>query len=272
LDAQFSWGIISACLYIIKQTARLDLDWTSKGSIVTEHIAIYCDESCHLQNDGCNVMVLGCIWVPRADVRRLTIELKDIKRRHRAAGELKWTKVSTARQAFYKELVEWFFSQEPLHFRAVVITEKQSLNHEVFNQGSHDEFYYKMQFSLLSKILSPTGKYEIYFDIKDTRSKLKLQRLRDILLNNVYDFTGEMIDRVQHVRSHEVELLQLSDLLIGAISYRHRNLEDSATKLKITALIEERSGRSLDCSTALTAQKFNLFVWKPQRVPERVDQ
>jgi len=28
---------------------------------------IYCDESCHLENDGEKVMVLGAIWCPRAE-------------------------------------------------------------------------------------------------------------------------------------------------------------------------------------------------------------
>jgi len=25
---------------------------------------VYCDESCHLQNDGLSVMVLGAVWCP----------------------------------------------------------------------------------------------------------------------------------------------------------------------------------------------------------------
>ncbi|PAY05436.1 hypothetical protein CK489_29065 [Bradyrhizobium sp. UFLA03-84] len=238
---------------------------------MTDRIAIYCDESCHLQHDGFDVMVVGCIWTPREAVARLSAELLEIKIRHTAAGELKWTKVSASRQGFYEEVVHWFFNSPDLHFRAVVIANKKSLDHDAFNSGSHDDFYYKMKFSLLSKILSPTNEYEIYLDIKDTRSRFKIKTLREILLNNRYDFTGDMIDRVQHVRSHEVEMMQLADLLIGAVAYRHRNLSSNPTKAKIVSLIEERAERPLTRSTALTAQKFNLFVWTPRQVQGRVN-
>ena len=31
---------------------------------MTESIHIYCDESCHLENDGMKAMVLGALWCP----------------------------------------------------------------------------------------------------------------------------------------------------------------------------------------------------------------
>jgi hypothetical protein len=245
-------------------STSVKLTGSAASNPVKDAIVIYCDESCHLEHDGANSMVLGCIWVPRSEIARLSDELRDIKKRHRATGELKWIKVSQSRRDFYEELVAWFFNQEPLNFRAVVVRNKQSLDHTKFNSGSHDTFYYKMQFSLLKAILSPTERYEIYLDIKDTRSKFKIQKLRDVLLNNVFDFTGEMVERVQHVRSHEVELMQLADLLIGAVSYRHRGLHSNQTKAHIVSQIEGHVGKSLLSSTPLKAQKFNLFVFTPQ--------
>ena len=65
---------------------------------------IYCDESCHLENDGKPIMLLGGIWCPIEEVKRLAAELRDIKNRYKATGELKWTKVSKARQDFYLEV------------------------------------------------------------------------------------------------------------------------------------------------------------------------
>jgi len=141
---------------------------------------IYCDESCPLQNDKQPVMLLGCVWCPSAEVKRLAAELRDIKKRHNAAGELKWTKVSQVKHDFYLELTSWFLAEAPLHFRALVVQNKQALNHEYFNQR-HDDFYYKMYFSLLSKILSPDRQYNIYLDIKDTRSRRKIRKLSEVL-------------------------------------------------------------------------------------------
>lgn len=209
-------------------------------------------------------MGLGAIWTQRAAVKHLAAQLRDIKRRHRAAGELKWTKVSPSKLDFYQEVVDWFFDNESLHFRSLIVPNKNKLDHSKFNQGSHDDFYYKMYFSMLNRVLSPVEQHEIYLDIKDTRSNLKVRKLRDVLCNNRYDFTREMISCIQHARSHELELMQLADLLLGALVYQHRELNTSYAKQQIVHRIEGKHGRSLLSSSPLSNQKFNIFVWRAQ--------
>jgi hypothetical protein len=227
---------------------------------------IYIDESCHLENDGMPIMAFGVIWCPKDEARRLSQELRDIKTRHHARGELKWAKVSEAKRDFYIELVDWFVAEQPLHYRGLVVQNKHQLNHQQFNQGDHDVFYYKMLFSLLNKMLSPDSRYDIYLDIKDTRSRLKLKKLREVLCNNVYDFTSQMIHHLQNAHSHEMELMQVADLITGAISYKHRNLSGNSAKLAVINRLEQRLGRSLLHTTPLVEQKLNLFVFQPQRI------
>jgi hypothetical protein len=230
---------------------------------------VYCDESCHLENDYKPVMLLGALWVPHNSVEHLNKELKEIKEDFKSRGEIKWTKVSNSRLSFFRRIIDWFFVSEDLHFRGFVVSNKQSLNHAVFNQNSHDDFYYKTYFSLLNKILSPENKYNIYLDIKDTRSKFKLQKLRDILSNDKFDFTGQMISQMQHVHSNGTPLLQITDLLLGALTYKHSGLRTSAAKLSIVNLIEQHLRNKkiltdLTVSTPLKENKFNIFVWSPR--------
>ncbi|WP_419629101.1 DUF3800 domain-containing protein [Thiolapillus sp.] len=233
---------------------------------MSETFNVYCDESCHLEDDKQPVMLLGAVWCPLDEVARLSREVQDMKTRHRAAGELKWTKVSKARLDFYLELVDWFLAEAPLHFRGLVVLYKERLNHALFNQGSHDDFYYKMYFSLLSKILNPEERYNIYLDIKDTRSRLKLRKLGEALCNDKYDFTSQMIGHLQNIRSHESYLLQVCDFLLGAVSYRHRGLSGNPAKVAIIRHLEERLGRELLRSTPLREEKFNLFLFTPREV------
>lgn len=227
-------------------------------------ISIYCDESCHQENDGQKVMLLGSVYLPNNKVKKLSSELRELKKLHNCNGELKWTKVSNSRSDFFKHVIDWFFSRADLSFRCIVVPDKAALNHDVFNNGSHDTFYYKMYFSLLSKLLDPQSVHDIYIDIKDTRSNLKVKQLREILCRDQYDFTGQMIRRIQQVRSDELELLQLADLLIGAVSYKHRGLATNETKLSIVSRIEECTNKSLLRSTDLRETKFNVFVWQPK--------
>ena len=80
-----------------------------------------------------------------------------------------------------------------------------------------------------------------------------------------YDYQKKIIKKVQQVHSHEVEILQLTDLLIGAISYINRGLNTSKAKNELITLIKQRSKYSLVKSTLLRERKFNIFIWEPQK-------
>jgi hypothetical protein len=231
---------------------------------------LYCDESCHLEQDVCPVMVLGAIACPEDQTRAIATDLRAIKDRHHLharshaghtdAFEIKWTKVSPAKQAFYLEVINYFLDSPHLSFRALVIPDKRLLRHEDFAQD-HDTFYYKMQFRLIEVLLRPNTRHHIYLDIKDTRSSVKMAKLHDVLCSATYDGTRDIIARVQTVRSHEVEQLQLADLLIGAVSYANRQLTGNAGKLAIIERLRQRTGLTLTHSTLIRENKFNVFVW-----------
>lgn len=225
---------------------------------------VYCDESCHLENDGQRAMVLGAVWCPTRRVREISRRIRDIKTRNKVPSsfEIKWTKVSASKVQLYLDLIDYFFDDDDLHLRVLVIPEKNRINHGMFPRQSHDDWYYKMYFTMLKTILEPESSYYIYLDIKDTRSGEKSVKLHDVLCNNMYDFSRDIVRRVQLVHSHEIEQVQLVDLLIGAISYLNRGLNESPGKLAIIKRIQDRSGYSLDKSTLLRENKVNIFRWQ----------
>lgn len=226
---------------------------------------IYCDESCHLENDKIKPMVLGCVWCPLSKVKNISREIRNIKSKYvKPSYELKWTKVSPNHVDMYSEIIDYFFDNDNLHFRGVVIPDKTILTHEKFSQN-HDDWYYKMCFILLKTILSPNEEYNIYLDYKDSLGSDKVQKLEDILLNNAYDFSHTMIKNIQLVKSHQVELIQLTDLFIGALSYLFRSLETNEGKLNLISKIKERSGYNLQKNTLYRETKMNLLIWSPKK-------
>lgn len=229
---------------------------------MTETFNLYCDESCHLPNDGQPAMVLGVVWCPLDKVREIGVRLREIKVAHALAPnfEVKWSKVSPGKTRFYLDLLDYFFDDDDLHFRAWV-ADKTRLQHEAFGQD-HDDWYYKMMFGLLEPVIRPDARFRIYLDKKDTRSARKVIKLHDVLCNNLYDFDRKIVERVQVVESHAVELLQLADLLLGAVGYVNRGLAGNAGKEALIARIRERSGYTLTRSTLLREAKFNLFLWR----------
>jgi hypothetical protein len=226
-------------------------------------INIYCDESCHLPNDGQKAMVLGALWCFKARAAKHNLEIADLKAKHRLSPffEIKWTKVSPGKMDFYRDLVNYFFDQRTMGFRTWVIPDKTRLAHDNYYQ-THDEWYYKMYFYLLRNLISTDRKYHIYLDIKDTRSRKKLRKLQEILSNANYDFSRKVIERIQHVRSHDIGLMQLVDLLTGAISYHARRLNSSTAKNDIVELIKNRTGLSLTRNTLPSERKFNICIWQ----------
>jgi len=224
---------------------------------------IYCDESCHLENDGQPVMVLGALSCPADQARALSLQIRDVKRKHKLADdfEIKWAKVSPGQVDFYLELVDLFFATDCLSFRGLVVPNKEVLRHAEFQQ-SHDKWYYKMYYLLLRPIPKPPDQYRIYLDIKDTQGGRKVRELEEYLKHGVRDFAGEVVAGIQQAHSHELAAMQLADLLIGALSYLHRQLTTSPAKLALIERIKQRSELTLKWSTAPGRKKYDLFIWE----------
>ena len=218
----------------------------------------YCDESCHLPNDGNNIMILGGIWCPKNKVREINDRIREIKKMYAIAHEMKWVKISSSKKDAYVDLVNFFFDTPELHFRALIVDNKEAINHEAFQQ-THDDWYYKMYFNMIKTILNPGDQYNIFFDIKDTKSKTKIKKLREVLSSSKYDFSHSMISNMQVIRSHEVEIMQIVDVLIGAIGYTSRGLSSVVAKNEIVSLIKKRSGCQLAKNSLYRESKFNIF-------------
>jgi hypothetical protein len=218
-------------------------------------------------------MSFGAVMCPADAASAHHRKLREIKAHHNARGELKWTKVSGAREAFYLDVVEYFIGASDLTFRALVVQNKEFLDHDYFNQGSHDSFYYKMYYYLLRNMLHAGREHRVFLDLKDTRSQEMRAALHEYLCNTFYDWEKELLEDVQHVRSHEVELVQLADFLLGAVSFSARGLplvpDSSPAKKAVVAQLESRIGASLSAGTPPWEEKLNLFYFEPRRVNGR---
>ena len=228
---------------------------------------VYCDESCHLEHDNQRAMVLGAVWFPEMHARKINRHVRNIKMKHGFGDdyELKWTKVSRRNIGLYLDIVRFFFSKPSIRFRAVIIPNKEELNHGLFNQ-THDDWYYKMYFTMIRNILNTERRFNIYLDQKDTCSQKKIERLHQYLCNSIYDFDCSIVQKIQAVQSHEINALQMADVLIGALSYYHRGLAGNEAKNTLVHEVAILSGCNLSRSTLPSISKFNIFVWKATTV------
>lgn len=213
---------------------------------------IYCDESCHLENDHKKYMLIGCVSSAYNQVKRHTERIQKIKEEYNYYGEIKWSNVSNSQLRFYKALMDYFFDTD-LRFRAVVVDKSKIKNGE-FNQD-FDTFYYKMYYSLLNHKKNSQYAYNVYLDIKDDLSAYKVQKLKEILNTQFGVFRN-----VQNIRSHESVLMQLADFLMGGLSYNLNNADKTVrAKTQLIKQMEQHSNQNLNGSSRYDESKLNLF-------------
>lgn len=99
----------------------------------------------------------------------------------------------------------------------------------------------------------------------ENTKELLTYKLHEVCCNSMYDFSMQIISKLQPIRSDEVQIMQIVDILIGAVCYQNRffpeDFEKNAGKLQIIDLIKKRSNYSLTKTTLLREDKMNLFVW-----------
>ncbi len=211
---------------------------------------LYCDESCHLENDHKPKMLLSYVSCAYHQVKMHTNFINDLKKKHNFYAEIKWSNVSSSQYKFYKELIEYFFATD-LRFRAIVV-DKTKVNNGNFDQD-FDTFYYKMYYHLLNHDKKSNFAYNVYIDIKDDLSAYKVNKLKEILNTKFGVFRN-----IQNIRSHESVLLQLTDVLMGALSYNLNNEDKKVVaKMKLIERIKHLTKQSLEGTSY--DKDFNMF-------------
>ena len=230
----------------------------------------YIDESCHLEHDGSPVMCVGAVKVPSEKISEYKEKIKSIKVKHGIKHEIKWNTISSTHIPMYKELIDYFFNSE-MEFRCVLVTYKDRLDNLSFNSGDHDNFYYKLIYQLLynpyAYDYSGTTQYRVYLDIKDTKGRSKLVKITQVFENKFHG--NSPFRHFQHIRSHESQFIQMTDLFIGAISYKGRHLDElsgaSEAKKTIIDYLESKSRYTLNEGTYPSECKFNILNHQPRK-------
>lgn len=221
-------------------------------------IRVICDESGHLEKDNIPVMVIGALYVEAAEVPRITTLIKNLKKTHgiNPNQELKWSNISPSKATLYIEIIDLFIKETNLSFRAIA-AHKAGINHEKHDQ-THNDWFFKIYYRTLEKMLDKSHSYEIFIDRVDTASSYRAKDLKEMLNKH---FGCAVVQSIQVTDSKRSPLMQITDLLVGAISYKHRGLTSNSAKLQVIAQIEKSLKIDLKNTSKLSDRKFNVFNW-----------
>ena len=225
---------------------------------------IYCDESCHLRRDNSNTMFLGGVYCPANAAYEYNRDIIELKASHgwNPHTELKWAQIAPSNVELFLDLIDYFFENDQIRFRGYIARGKDELNLE--DDAEYNSWYYSIYYRMLEYILDRNVEHDfnIYIDIKDTIGYSTKHRSKEWKSLNGH-YHRRIVQRAQLVRSDHIALLQLSDVLIGAMSYKNRRLQASASKLAVIERIEALSFEDLRSSVPYSHDKVNWYVWTP---------
>ena len=220
---------------------------------------IYCDEAhpdvLTSNHPRARHLMIGSLWLP-ADLRaEVKSRIDALRERHKAWGEIKWSKVSPNRQGFYLELIDLFIGYGAnFRFRCIAVDRAQF--NLALHQNDGELGFYKFYYQLLHHWILDFNEYQIFCDIKSNRDPKRLPVLGQCLSRANLSST---ISGIQSLPSHEVVLIQLCDLLLGAASSRINNtLREGSAKSAVVNRLETALDRPL-APTRKAEEKFNIF-------------
>ena len=219
---------------------------------------VYCDESRHDGSDHNPFMAIGGLWVPSARKMELTKALRKLFRDSSLKAEVKWNKVSNLYLESYIKIIDFFFSQDELRFRAIVV-EHEKVDYENFHGGDKELGFYKFYYEMLIKWIEKDNQYLILLDYKNTKGANRYTTLRTILERSTKG--NAWIKDLTVINSKESPLAQLADLLTGVVAAEWCGIEKDTPKAALANYIAEKCEKvSLKFeSNSPAICKFNIF-------------
>lgn len=231
---------------------------------------IYADESCQNRH---RYMVLGGVCAATNDVPQILSAIQKVRDKHKIYGEFKWTKVSKAKLQAYIELTDVFFSlaeRNLLHFHSITI-DTTKLDHSKHSHGDSEIGFSKFIYQLLIKfgrLYESEKPYYCYLDKRTTNQSIT--EFKSILNNGIaknWSIRDFPYKRVAYRSSKKSDMLQLNDVLLGAIASRtnchHEKEGASKHRCALSEHIVNNAGiKNLLTDTPRSVYKFTIWnIW-----------
>ncbi len=222
-------------------------------------VNIYCDES-SVDNPNLKYMTIGSLWITRNKVREIRSKIKELQKKHYLNGELKWVKTSSKTIPFYTELFDMLFGYEgDVEFKCIVV-DKEQIDYAKFHDQDKDLAFYKFYYFLLKNKLESNCLHYLFLDFKPSKNPKAVSRLADFLTFSATNRSDQCgLKHVQAYPSDENVLIQVADILTGAVAYSN-NFEPSGAKGELSKVIASSIGKTnLKFCSSLSDKKFNIF-------------
>ncbi len=234
---------------------------------------IYCDES---RQTASKYMLIGGLIISEDFIDFLHVDLMKARKIHYLKSEMKWTKVSRNMLSAYVRFISAFFkttnredNYNDILFAATTF-ETSLIDHKRYSAGDKEVGFYKFYYQfLLHKFgdFARDGSFlYTYLDYRQT--KYKLDDLKKILNDGwkkKHNTRYSPFKTIEPRDSRKEDILQLVDILLGAVGYEkngfHKSCGENSAKLHILNHIKMRLRvKSISCD--FTRSCFSVWNFK----------
>ena len=215
-------------------------------------------------------MVLGGVSCRREHVDMFEQELAELMHPPFRNEELGWKAINKARFLDVQRAVDWFFEKAQaglIDFRCILI-DTHELDHQRFNQGNKELGFAKFNMLLTAKfarVHCRTGdSVYVYLDQRETvHTPESLRGYANRHLSNKWGFEHAPVRRCAFIDSKASRLLQLGDILMGAVNFQSNNKDKTGGASIYKTQISAQVSRHLN-NTRLNAElgAYGFEIWK----------
>lgn len=220
-------------------------------------------------------MVFGGVVINAELEGQIRSHLARVREQHKTFGEVKWVKISRSKLDFYSDFVNSLhkFSSD-MHYKALVV-DTAKIDYGTYHDGDREKAFYKFYWQLLyHKVCRPymkSAREVFYVSLDEKKSPYSLDELRTYLNRALWKHHwSSPVKSLSHVKSHQSDILQLVDVITGAVA-AHANGRDKAegaspARIAIGNLICGIAKLDRLCKqTPFLARKFEVWRWEPRK-------
>ena len=229
---------------------------------------VACDES---GVGGAKYYGFGSLWMKYERRGDFIGDYNKFRQNHDYQSECKWTNANDKRaQEFIKDIIEYFFKHKWLAFQCLVVRKgavDKSAHNGDFDLASQKHFTMLLT-NKMGKIMQNNTekdcKFRVWVDPIASCYE-KADEAVEVISSNV--LKQKLVDRKVEIQvitkdSKQTPMIQLCDLLLGAVMEAWQQKANNPLKLNVQQLISEHLGwQDLRADTRPEERKFNIWYF-----------
>lgn len=189
-----------------------------------QQIALFCDEA---GKNTDRYLAVGGLIVNSEGAPSIRREFVSTCARLKISGEVKWNRTKKGNHEKYREIVDLFFrllAAGHMHFHCLIV-DFQRFDHDLREDGGHNESLKRMYYQLiLHRLCKKYGDNSLLYAFPDKAKELSGLDDLKVGLNSqsktIFKHTGDRLKAIELRDSEREPLLQLNDIVLGAICYQ----------------------------------------------------